>query len=191
MEFNNFIENDKLKKKIGEISEIDPLTGTYNRRFFNNYLDIEIKRQKSLLKYSHSREVNFGIAVIDIDDFKDVNDNYGHLVGDAVLLEVAETIKAIIFERDILCRYGGEEFVVLFTSTPKSGAMIAIEKILGTIENHKFMINRENSKIKISITVSIGFASFDEDVNIYKLLEIADKRLYIAKETGKNRVVYE
>ena len=101
------------------------------------------------------------------------------------------TIKAIIFERDILCRYGGEEFVVLFTSTPKSGAMIAVEKILGTIENHKFMINRENSKINISITVSIGFASFDEDVNIYKLLEIADKRLYIAKETGKNRVVYE
>ncbi len=191
MEFNNFIENDKLKNKVVELSEIDPLTGAYNRRFFNNYLDIEIKRQKSLLKYSHSREVNFGIAVIDIDDFKDVNDNYGHLVGDAVLLEVAETIKAIIFERDILCRYGGEEFVVLFTSTPKSGVMIAIEKILGTIENHKFMINRENSKIIISITVSIGFASFDEDVNIYKLLEIADKRLYIAKETGKNRVVYE
>ncbi len=126
--------------------------------------------------------------MIDIDDFKKINDVYGHLVGDTVLAEVAHIIKAVIFERDIFCRYGGEEFVILFTNTSEPGAMIAIEKILRTIEKYEFMINKNS---KIHVTVSAGFASLGAESNIYRLLDIADKRLYAAKKTGKNKVVYE
>lgn len=188
LSLQNFMESDKLKKKIEEISEIDPLTGAYNRRFFNQYLDIQIKQLESQIKYGHSREVNFGIVMIDIDDFKKINDSYGHLIGDAVLAEIAHIIKTIIFGRDIFCRYGGEEFVVLFTDTSIPGAMVAIEKILRTIEKHEFVVNKNS---KIHITVSAGFASLDAESNIYRLLDIADKRLYAAKKMGKNRVVYE
>ncbi|MBK8782381.1 MAG: GGDEF domain-containing protein [Anaerolineales bacterium] len=188
LSFLNFTESDKLKKKIEEISEIDPLTGAYNRRFFNKYLDIQIRQLESQIKYGNSREVNLGIVMIDIDDFKKVNDTYGHLVGDTVLAEVAHIIKAIIFERDIFCRYGGEEFVVLFTNTSKPGAMITIEKILRTIEKRELTINNNS---KFHVTVSAGFASLDGESNIYRILDIADKRLYVAKKTGKNKVVSE
>ena len=126
--------------------------------------------------------------MIDIDDFKKINDTYGHLAGDAVLAEVAHIIKALIFGRDIFCRYGGEEFVVLFTNTSKSGALTAIEKILRTIEKHEFVVNKNS---KIHVTVSAGFASLDVESNIHRLLDIADKRLYTAKKMGKNRVAYE
>jgi diguanylate cyclase (GGDEF)-like protein len=188
MSLQNFTENDKLKKRIEDISEIDPLTGAYNRRFFNKYLDTQIRQLESQIKHERSREVNFGIAMIDVDNFKKINDTYGHIVGDTVLAEVANIIKSIIFGRDIFCRYGGEEFVVLFTNTSEPGAMIAIEKILRTIEKHEFMINKNT---KIHVTVSAGFASLDVESNIYRLLDIADKRLYEAKKMGKNRVVYE
>ncbi len=188
LSLQNFMESDKLKKKIEEISEIDPLTGAYNRRFFNQYLDIQIKQLESQIKYGHSRDVNFGIVMIDIDDFKMINDKYGHLVGDTVLTEVVRIIKAVIFGRDIVCRYGGEEFVVLFTNTSEPGAIIAIEKILRTIEKHEFIINKN---LIIHITVSAGFASLNVESNINRLLDIADKRLYTAKKTGKNRVVYK
>jgi diguanylate cyclase (GGDEF)-like protein len=189
MQFQNFIENENLKKMLEEISNIDILTGAYNRRFFTKYLDVEIKRLGSQIKYQHSLEVNFGIAMIDIDDFKNVNDKYGHLIGDAVIVEVAHIIKAVIFERDLFCRYGGDEFVVLFTSTLKPGAIKAINKILNSVEN--IIINTNKGKQIIRIAVSIGFASFDEESDLYKLLDIADRRLYTAKRMGKNRVVYE
>jgi diguanylate cyclase (GGDEF)-like protein len=189
MQFQTFIEGDKLRKRLEEITEIDGLTGAYNRRFFNKYLDIEVRRLESQIKYLHAREVNFGIAMIDIDNFKAINDKYGHLFGDIVIAEVAHLIKAVIFERDIFCRYGGEEFVALFTTTSKAGTLVAIRKILKTVANYEFRINQDTSVIHV--TVSIGFASFDEESNIYRLLDLADKRLYTAKKMGKNTVVSE
>jgi diguanylate cyclase (GGDEF)-like protein len=187
MQFSNFNENEILKKKLESLSEIDVLTGAYNRLFFNNYLDIEIKRHASHMKYGHKKESNFGVAMIDIDNFKDINDTYGHLTGDIILAETANIMQSILFERDIFCRYGGEEFVILFTNTARPGAMLAIEKIRKTIEDHTFTIN--NKPLPNNITVSIGFASFDEESDIYTLLNIADKRLYEAKKKGKNRIV--
>jgi diguanylate cyclase (GGDEF)-like protein len=187
MEFQNFMENDILKKWLEDMSEIDMLTGAYNRRFFNKYLDIEIKRHMSLMKYGQVREVNFGIAMIDIDNFKRINDMYGHLVGDAVLANVARIIRAALFERDIFCRYGGEEFVVLFTSTSRPGAMTAMKKVVKTVEDYEFRQNEESPGTHV--TVSIGFAHVEEESDISKLLDLADKRLYAAKNAGKNTVV--
>jgi diguanylate cyclase (GGDEF)-like protein len=189
MQLQTFFENDLLKKKLEDMSEMDMLTGAYNRRFFNKYLDIEIRRHASLIRYGQTQEVNFGIAMIDTDNFKRINDMYGHLIGDAVLADVARIIKAALFERDIFCRYGGEEFVVLFTSTSRAGAMIAIGKILRTVEGHVFELGE--AAPGTHVTVSVGFASVDEESNIFKLLDLADKRLSAAKKAGKNRAVSE
>ncbi len=189
MSFRNFIENERLKKRFEEMSELDMLTGVYNRRFFNKYLDIEIRRNASQIKYALQKEANFGIAMIDIDDFKRINDDYGHLTGDKVLADIVRVIKTALFERDILCRYGGEEFVALFTSTPREGAILAIEKIRKIVEEHPF--NPGDDAPSIRITVSIGFAGFDEETDVYGILNLADKRLYEAKRAGKNKVVFD
>jgi diguanylate cyclase (GGDEF)-like protein len=187
MSVRNFVENDLLRRRLEEMSEMDMLTGTYNRRFFNRYLDIEIRRNASQIRYGLQGEVNFGIAMLDLDDFKLVNDGYGHLAGDDVLSDVAHITKAALFERDILCRYGGEEFVILFTATSREGSVRAIEKIRKLVEDHQFFPS--TSSPGIHITISIGFASFDEESDIYRLLDLADKRLYEAKTAGKNRVI--
>jgi diguanylate cyclase (GGDEF)-like protein len=180
-------ENDMLKKRLEEMSELDELTGAYNRRFFNKYLDLEIKRNASHIKYQSQRDINFGLAMLDLDDFKQINDTYGHLEGDTVLTEVARVIKSSLFERDILCRYGGEEFVILFTSTPRDGAIFAVEKIRGSVQALRIQFDKTSPAV--CVTISIGFASFDEASDIFKLLALADKRLYKAKNAGKNQVV--
>jgi diguanylate cyclase (GGDEF)-like protein len=127
--------------------------------------------------------------MIDLDNFKDVNDRYGHLIGDVVIVEAAQVIRSVIFERDIFCRYGGDEFVVLFTGTTRQGALVAIEKILNTVEHHEFTGNR--TVPAFPLTVSIGFASYNEETNICRLLDLADRRVYDAKMKGKNMVVGE
>ena len=182
-------ENDLLKRRLEEMSEIDELTGAYNRRFFNRYLDIEIRRNASHIKYRSPREINFGLAILDLDNFKEINDTYGHLAGDTVLAEVARIIKTSLFARDILCRYGGEEFVILFTATPRDGAIFAVEKIRKLVE--ELRIQLEKTGPAVGITISAGFASFDEADDIYKLLALADNRLYKAKKKGKNRVIFD
>jgi diguanylate cyclase (GGDEF)-like protein len=187
MESFNFYESYILSKRLLIMSEIDALTGAYNRRFFNKYLDIEMKRYSSQKKYQSEKEFNFAIAMIDIDDFKIINDTYGHFAGDKVLVEIARIIKSILFERDVFCRYGGEEFVVLFTSISISGVKIAVEKIRKTIDDFPFYINEDS--ISRNITVSIGYAVYNEESDFYKLINLADKRMYKAKKTGKNRIV--
>ncbi|MDP4181442.1 MAG: GGDEF domain-containing protein [Bacillota bacterium] len=188
-----FLETSILNDKLKTAAETDSLTGAYNRRFFNEYVDIEAKRLLSELNYTteSKHQINFGIAIIDIDNFKKINDTYGHLVGDNVLIEVVEIIKKSIFSRDLICRYGGEEFVVLFTRTSKDGAIIASEKIRKEVEQHRFIFNDEIKNGQI--TISIGFACFDENMsyNIESILQLADKRLYTAKASGKNKLIYE
>ena len=187
MEFRNSGRNQEFKKQLEMMSEIDTLTGVYNRRFFDNYLGIEQRRHESQTKYRRDSEDDFGVAIIDVDDFKQVNDTHGHLVGDQVLKTLAATMRSVLFERDLLCRYGGEEFVVLFTSTSKKGAMMAIEKILGAVRRHVFEV--EENGIQVQVTVSIGYASIEEEPDINRLLDLADRRLYAAKEAGKDRAV--
>jgi len=189
MSFRNLVQNEFLRKELKDQSEMDGLTGTYNRRFFNKYLDIEIRRLNSEIKYHVNTEVNFGIAMLDIDNFKKINDEFGHLIGDNVLTDIVRIIKTALFERDILCRYGGEEFVILFTSTSREGAVKAIEKIRKLVDGNYFYLDENNPKKHL--TISIGFATFSEQSDIYKLLELADKRLYKAKQSGKNRVIID
>jgi len=189
-------EINKLNKKLKHYADHDHLTNIYNRRFFNKYFDIEIKRAKNLFTYgshvsAYTVNMNFGLAIIDIDDFKRINDNYGHLVGDKVLVEIVNLIKKHIFSRDILCRYGGEEFIILFTNTSPEGIHMAIEKIHKEIGNHKFYFDEDNQENHV--TISVGLVIFDQVSNKKnkQILKIADDRLLIAKKTGKNKIVYK
>jgi diguanylate cyclase (GGDEF)-like protein len=184
-----------LNDKLRHLAELDGLTGTYNRRFFDEYIDIELKRAGNQRDYRRSKtspvglEMNFGLAMIDIDDFKHINDTYGHTAGDHVLQELVEVIREHMFTRDILCRYGGEEFAVILTKTDREGILPAIEKIRQGVDEHSFCFDPELPLQHV--TISIGAASFDEVLskNPLAIIKLADTRLYDAKTTGKNRVV--
>ncbi len=189
------IQNEEivlLNKKLKELAETDGLTGVYNRRFFNQYYEIEILRVLNSTEYNLKKpdKFVFGIAIIDIDNFKRINDTYGHLAGDSILKQLVKVISSVVFTRDIICRYGGEEFAIIFTSTSKHDSYLASEKLRRMVESHEFHFNDE---VKGHITVSIGLASFDEDYGTVgtDILKIADDRLYAAKKSGKNKVVYE
>ena len=161
------------------LSLVDPLTGLYNRRHLDGNLEREFMRAK---RY----DSDLSLAVIDIDFFKKINDTYGHICGDHVLKEAAYLILESFRKTDIVFRYGGEEFVVLLTETPLESAQIALERLRKSIENYPFKFRNENLKI----TVSIGAAGVSEDINSgSELLDLADKSLYTAKESGRNRLV--
>lgn len=186
-------EIQELNIKLKKLSEIDVLTGAYNRRFFNEYYEIEKTRALNQIGYKkeEKNKVNLGIAILDIDNFKIINDTYSHIVGDNVLKQFVQKVKTITLSSDIVCRYGGEEFVIIFTNTSREGAIRTAEKIRKEVAKHQFLFNEEIKDLHV--TVSIGFATFDDDCGKEKnnILMIADERLYKAKKTGKNKVIYE
>jgi diguanylate cyclase (GGDEF)-like protein len=186
-------ETEELNNKLKTVAETDGLTGVYNRRFFNEYFAIELKKNISELNYPGllKEQRNFALAIIDVDNFKCINDTYGHGAGDAVLVQLVNVIKRTIFSRDVMFRYGGEEFVVMFTKANRDGAIKTSERIRSEIERESFIFNDEIRNGKI--TISAGFACFDEvskETNPNRLLTLADQRLLRAKAEGKNRLVY-
>jgi diguanylate cyclase (GGDEF)-like protein len=189
-------EIEKLNHELKHLAECDGLTGIYNRRFFNEYFEIEVKRAKSFIEHkakldpNQGNDMNFGLAIIDIDQFKPINDTYGHPAGDSVLKQITDIMKENMFTRDVLCRYGGDEFVMLLTKTSHDGILQAAEKIRKEIEEHVFVID-ENRKSK-HVTISVGLVNFNEvpDKKSEDILKIADERLLEAKRRGRNRVVY-
>ena len=121
----------------------------------------------------------------DIDTFKDFNDRYGHLVGDAILKEVARTVKENIRQVDAVGRFGGEEFIVILTETDKNGARFAAERIRQAVEDKRIKVYDEDLKV----TISIGVSTFPEDAkDLDAVIDKADKALYRAKQGGRNRV---
>ena len=186
----------ELNEELKRLAERDGLTGVYNRRFFNEYFEIELKRARGFLEHRSQLEpvagnaMNFGLALIDIDHFKQVNDRFGHLVGDAAIMKITEIIEQNIFSRDVLCRYGGEEFALLLTKTAPEGLYQAAEKIRREIDEHAFVF--EANPDPQHITVSIGLVDFEEvrDRKSAEILKLADDRLYRAKNLGRNRIVH-
>ncbi|EDP74339.1 sensor domain-containing diguanylate cyclase [Hydrogenivirga sp. 128-5-R1-1] len=160
-------------------ANIDPLTHLFNRRA----MEIILTNQYTLSKITGN---DFVIGLADMDDFKKINDTYGHLVGDCVLKEVAVRIKSVLRKSDFVFRYGGEEFLILLPYTTKREALKVLEKVRQSIIAEP--IKCKNNMI--DITISIGAASLTENPEyLEKLIELADKRLYKAKRTGKNKVV--
>ena len=169
----------KLYKAIEEMAITDELTGTFLRRYV---LD---RFFESLLR-ANKFGSPLSFLMIDVDDFKKINDSYGHLVGDAVLKEVASRIMSTAREIDLVGRYGGEEFCVILLDTDKNGARMAAERSCSVVSERPITAYNES----LSVTVSVGVASFPEDgKDPYTIIEVADKALYEAKKTGKNRFV--
>ncbi len=164
-----------LHEQMSLMAYTDPLTNIYNRLHFGNFLDSEIDRVK---RYGGT----FSIIFFDLDRFKKINDEHGHLVGDEVLKEVAEIVENANRSADIFARYGGEEFIILAPSTDAIGAQKHAERLRKDIENHHF--NEVNH-----LTCSFGIAEYKADVDdIPSLLDRADTALYNAKKLGRNRV---
>ncbi|OCC16396.1 diguanylate cyclase/phosphodiesterase (GGDEF & EAL domains) with PAS/PAC sensor(s) [Dissulfuribacter thermophilus] len=158
----------------------DPLTGIHNRRHF--FVVAEREMQK-LRRKSRSA----ACLLIDIDHFKAVNDVHGHLIGDQVLIAVAQRIKSCVRDFDLLARFGGEEFVLFLVETDLPGAIKVAERVRKEVAKSPI---RVKSGEEIPITVSIGVSAYDgDDLDVEGLVEQADIALYHAKRTGRNRVM--
>jgi diguanylate cyclase (GGDEF)-like protein len=169
------VANTELKK----LAESDPLTGLANRRSMDRVLKQEFDR---FLR----RKRPFTLLVIDLDDFKTVNDRYGHEVGDKVLKVAAGLMESVLRNEDQVFRLGGEEFCLLALDTDKEQAMALAERVRQTMDHSEIEINGDH----IRMTASIGGATFHEHMAIEDLFRVADEAMYRAKHSGKNRVEF-
>lgn len=167
-------------RRLEHLATTDGLTGLYNHRHFRERLDGELQRA---LRY----RLPLSCLIFDVDDFKSLNDSYGHLLGDSVLRELAQLAQEHIRKSDLIARYGGEEFVVIMPQTDLDGAMSEAERLREQIAGHHYQGVPPDRRV----TVSLGVASLDFDgmASGDDLLHAADKALYEAKNSGKNRVV--
>lgn len=158
----------------------DKLTGLLNRATLEETLEGIIARQ-AIIKERRAEPVQYWVAVIDIDHFKKLNDNYGHLFGDEILLLVAQQIKNSFREDDKCYRYGGEEFLVILKVDSKERALSACERLRQAIEGRVFPQD-------IKVTVSIGLVQINNQKNTSSIIGQADQALYFSKESGRNRL---
>ena len=166
--------------KFEQISITDPLTKIYNRRFFSEVAAKELDRIKR-------NKGQLSIIMFDVDLFKQINDTFGHLVGDDVLISISRLCEGNIRTMDIFARFGGEEFVILMPGSDTKAAYGRAEKLRNIIEENTITTAADE---KVSVTISCGTASLnpETDINIMELLDRADQALYLSKESGRNRV---
>jgi len=163
-----------INKELKNLSITDKLTGLYNRSKLDESLEYEIK-------YSKRYHEKFGLIMLDIDYFKDVNDTYGHQVGDIVLIEFANILKLNIRETDVIGRWGGEEFIIICPKSDLNGIKILTENIRKNIESFEF------SEVQHK-TASFGITVFQNNDTFSDMLKRVDDALYEAKESGRNKV---
>ena len=180
-------ESEKLRVRYEEMSVIDPLTKLYNRRYFFTEVGSSLARAK---RYSQP----FSLLLMDLDHFKEVNDDYGHECGDKVLKNISNILSQFTREGDTLARIGGEEFVLALPETKNDGALTLAERIRSTIDDHEWDCNGITMKVQISI----GLASLDDcnddeihedDIQVSDILRKADLALYHVKHNGRNGVI--
>ena len=182
-----------LIKTNEELAITDPLTGVYNRRYMYEYAKMEIARV-------YRNSTYFSMAIVDIDKFKNINDSYGHQIGDDMLVKFTKDLKNVLMrQQDIITRYGGDEFIIMLPDTGKQNAINLMEKLRGYFKNKVYVFEND---IYINITISVGVSSaeysleqktvdnaYDAEALLNGLLRFADENLYRAKELGRDRVV--
>lgn len=179
---SKFIEGECFYDRILELEEksvLDGLTKAFNKANMNLILE---KLLYNALRYKD----DLSLILLDIDHFKKINDTYGHLAGDLVLIELANIIRESIRKSDIFGRIGGEEFLIALPNTKIVGALKFAKRLKNSIEKKEFIFDNK----KIYITVSMGITSIQSDDSLYSFLSRADEALYDAKRKGRNRVEY-
>jgi diguanylate cyclase (GGDEF)-like protein len=164
---------------LAHLATIDALTGLFNRRYFETRLEQELQRQRRQLE-------DLSLLMLDLDNFKELNDTQGHLVGDMALKEVAEILRRAVRIFDVCARYGGEEFVILMPGAGSSTALRIAERIRRQVEQH--FATGLRSGVPVPLTVSIGVSTASPNVTRDALVTQADAALLNAKATGKNKV---
>ena len=173
-----YFELEKVREEVHALAITDELTHIFNRRHFMKLAEYELERAK---RYLHA----LSILIIDIDNFKSVNDNYGHLCGDAVLQELSSTCQSILRQCDIFARFGGEEFILLLPETDSASVLKVASRLCQLVANHVV----EYKEAQIRVTISVGVTTFDPATDtLDNLLNRADQALYQAKRMGKNRL---
>lgn len=161
------------------LATTDGLTELYNHRYFQEQIRMQVEQSK---RYNNS----FSLIIIDIDFFKKFNDTFGHQSGDAVLRQVAQTLRKNVRATDIVCRYGGEEMSIILPNTSKDEAFSTAQKICERVASKKFKLTGDK---ETHVTISLGVATFPYDGDSASaIIEAADKRLYTAKNSGRNQV---
>jgi diguanylate cyclase (GGDEF)-like protein/PAS domain S-box-containing protein len=168
----------ELNRELARLARHDPLTGLYNRRVLD---ELMIKEHKRSTRYKRG----LAFAIADIDDFKRVNDTYGHDCGDQVLKYLTGIFLDSIRETDTVGRWGGEEFMFVFSETSCEGAEVVAERIRSAIANKPFVCG----DISLKLSITIGFSYTHGDTSLQEIIKEADLALYRGKHSGKNRVV--
>jgi diguanylate cyclase (GGDEF)-like protein len=172
---------EELNEELQELSNRDPLTHSYNRRYFS---DVSQKMLNLASRANHS----LSVIILDIDNFKTINDNYGHSVGDNVIITLARSLEEYVRTSDVISRFGGEEFVILLYNVSLNNGKKIAEKIRKNVENLKI----ETKQGDVEFTLSLGVAQYDKEQdynNLEHTITRADKALYLAKSGGKNQVI--
>jgi diguanylate cyclase (GGDEF)-like protein len=178
---NNSIEALENIQTIMNYANRDYLTGLYNRRYF-------YKTMGEYIEDAKEKGEKFAVAMIDIDHFKNVNDSYGHDVGDKVIITLSDILRSSTSPRDIVSRFGGEEFCIVLKDINRASAFDILERIRSQVANYSFSIDKEKS---IHFTISIGAVIHNNDDTLEDSLNEADMMLYKAKNSGRNQVIFE
>jgi diguanylate cyclase (GGDEF)-like protein len=165
-----------MLEKLQELAITDGLTKLYNLRHFYNQLEVEIDRSN---RYGHA----LALLLLDIDNFKEYNDTFGHLKGDKVLIRIAQIIRSCLRTMDSAFRYGGEEFTVILPETSAEEAKTAAQRIRSAVESEKFFPEPGKSR---TITVSTGITEYVKKEELTLFVQRADKAMYESKEKGRN-----
>lgn len=177
----NLLTREYANEGLLRFAFTDYLTGLRTRGYFEQQLELEFKR-------AERRRQKFSLLMIDIDHFKELNDTFGHHVGDQVLRDIASILMKDMREVDTVARYGGEEFVMILPETTEPGASYVAQRLRRAVEQTKFFAG--SPKAIQHLTISIGIAVFETDAQFKRdLIEFADAALYAAKRNGRNQVV--
>ena len=171
---------NQLKENIEilyELATIDEKTGVYNNKFFKTISEMELEKARRGIE-------ELSLIIVDLDHFKKINDTYGHMMGDAILKKLGTILKDSTRKYDIVSRFGGEEFIVLFPNTNLQRARKVSERLRRDVEKDKEMM-------KYKVTISGGLSTYHKNDNVTRMKQRADKALYRAKHNGRNRIETE
>jgi two-component system cell cycle response regulator len=171
----------RLEDSLIKSASVDALTGTFNRQFF-------MKRAAEEIAFARRHEKAVGFIMMDIDHFKQVNDTYGHQMGDSVLHQFATIVSQVKRTEDVFARYGGEEFIIMPRGElHKNGLSLQCERIRKAVEKFEFHFGEDQVRITVSVGYSLKEADSTAELSLTQLISEADKALYLAKKRGRNR----